>query len=261
MIGSWNDYPAVSPYLTCGWPTEEAFLESVQGLAEAGCPFYEVGFPFSDPIADGPVIQESSSQALESGMSLDRCIELTWKATQQTGCHPICMTYANLIFCQGLDSFCAKIAAAGCVGLIVPDLSYEESEPVAKACADHGLDLVSFLAPTSAPERRREIASQARGFLYLVAVRGVTGGATQMNEELSQLVAQAKTDCRVPVLVGFGVRGADQVSDMLKAGADGVFVGTALIEEVGKARDQGRPIKETVRDFLKPMVQACRATI
>lgn len=261
MIGTKTDYPAVVPYLTCGWPNEQGFLDSVEGLVEAGCPFFEVGFPFSDPIADGPVIQQSSSQALESGMNLERCFELTRKATAQTGRPAICMTYANLIFCQGLENFCARLAEAGCAGLIVPDLSFEESEPIAEVCKAHGLQLISFLAPTSATERRQAIARQAQGFLYLVAVRGVTGGVTQMTDELSQLVAEAKAECQVPVLVGFGIRGAEQVPGMLGAGADGVIVGTALIEAIGKAHEEGRSVKETVRDFLSPMVEASKAAV
>lgn len=258
MIGSSNSYPAVVPYLTCGWPSEDGFLQSVQGLVEAGCPFFEVGFPFSDPIADGPVIQHSSAQALEAGMTVERCFALTRKATEASGIPAVCMTYANLVFHAGLENFCQSLAEAGGKGLIVPDLSFEESAPVAEACARHGLELVSFLAPTSAADRRVEVSRQAQGFLYLVAVRGVTGGTTEMSDELSSLIADAKRDCSVPVLVGFGIRSPQQVPTMLEAGADGVIVGTALIEVVREAHEAGQPIKEAVRDFLAPLVEATR---
>lgn len=260
MIGKPGDYPAVAPYLTCGWPDEEAFLEAVDGLAEAGCPFWEVGFPFSDPIADGPVIQQSSAQALRAGMSVERCFELTRRAIQRSGCPALCMTYANLVFHGGLDRFCARLAEAGCAGLIVPDLSFEESPPVAQACAAAGLELVSFLAPTSAPDRRADIARQAQGFIYLVAVRGVTGGTSEMSEEVGTLIVDAKAASKVPVLVGFGIRSPRQVTAALEQGADGVFVGTALIEEIGQAHREGRPIRAAVRDFLSPMVEATRVT-
>jgi tryptophan synthase alpha chain len=253
-----GDYPAVVPYLTCGWPDEEAFLESVEGLAEAGCPFFEVGFPFSDPIADGPVIQRASSQALESGMNLERCFELTRRAVAKAGRPALCMTYANLVFCQGLDRFCQRLAQAGVAGLIVPDLSFEESAPVGEACRRSGLHLVSFLAPTSAAERRQEIARQARGFLYLVAVRGVTGGTTEMSPELATLIADARAASRVPVLVGFGIRGPEQVAAMLSGGADGVIVGTALIEAIEEAHLGGRSVRQAVHDFLAPLVRAAR---
>lgn len=261
MIGASSDYPAVVPYLTCGWPNPEAFLQSVDGLVDAGCPFFELGFPFSDPIADGPVIQLSSSQALEAGMTVDRCFELTRQATQRAGRPALCMTYANLVFYAGLDNFCQRLAEAGGAGLIVPDLAFEESPPVAEACARAGLELVTFLAPTSASGRRQDVARQAQGFLYLVAVRGVTGGVTEMNSELASLIADAKAACGVPVLVGFGIRGAEQVKSMLDQGADGVIVGTALIEAIGVAHQQGRPIREAVRDFLSPLVQATREAL
>lgn len=259
MIGVSSDYPAVVPYLTCGWPNEQDFLDSVEAAVEAGCPFFELGFPFSDPIADGPVICRSSAEALEAGMNLERCFELTRKATERVGRPAVCMTYANLVFSLGLEEFCRRLAEAGGRGLIVADLAFEESEPVQQACSKHGLELVSFLAPTSASERRREVASQAEGFLYVVAVRGVTGGVTQMSEELSHLIADAKSASGVPVLVGFGIRGPEQVKSMLGHGADGVIVGTALIEAIGEAHEKGRPVKDAVGEFLAPMVSAALA--
>lgn len=261
MIGRPDDYPAVVPYLTCGWPDEESFLQAVDGLAQAGCPFFEVGFPFSDPIADGPVIQQSSAEALAAGMTVDRCFELTRQATLRAGRPAVCMTYANLVYFSGLDNFCRRLAEAGGAGLIVPDLSFEESGELAAACARAGLELISLVAPTSAPERRAEIARQAQGFLYLVAVRGVTGGATRMSEELAALIADSKAASGVPVLVGFGIRGPEQVSAMLGQGADGVIVGTALIEAIRQAHEAGRPVELTVREFLAPLVEATRSRV
>lgn len=261
MILSKSDYPAVVPYLTCGWPDEQGFLDQVDGLADAGCPFFELGYPFSDPIADGPVIQKTSSEALEAGMTLDRCFELTRKATERSGRPAVAMTYANLVFYSGLDNFCQRLAEAGGKGLIVPDLSLEESAPVAEACNRAGLELVSFLAPTSAPERRKAIAEQAQGFLYVVAVRGVTGGDTEMSHELADLIADAKKSSDVPALVGFGIRNAEQVRDVLSQGADGVAVGTALLVAVRQAHDEGRSLREATRDFLAPLVEATRARV
>jgi tryptophan synthase alpha chain len=261
MIANQADYPAVAPYLTCGWPDEQGFLDQVDGLADAGCPFFELGYPFSDPIADGPVIQKTSTEALAAGMTLERCFELTRKATERSGRPAIAMTYANLVFYSGLDNFCRRLKEAGGAGLIVPDLSFEESAPVAEACRRAGLQLVSFLAPTSAPERREAIARQAEGFLYIVAVRGVTGGDTEMSGELASLIADAKKFCDVPCLVGFGIRGAEQVREVLAQGADGVAVGTALLVAVREAHEQGRSLREAVRDFLAPMVDATRATV
>ena len=257
MIPKDTQYPAVIPYLTCGWPTPELFLEAVQGVKDAGCPYLEIGFPFSDPIADGPTVQKTSAEALGAGIDLDTCFELTRQATENTGLPAVAMTYANLVFYEGLDVFCHRLKNSGGAGLIVPDLSFEESEPVKTACQNHGLDLVSFIAPTSASDRRMEVASQAAGFLYLVSVRGVTGGAaTSVSEELKALIKELKTYSAAPVMVGFGIRQAEQVHQFIEQGADGVIVGSALLEAISESLKSGQRIQDSVRDFLTPLVRA-----
>lgn len=253
-------YPAVVPFLTCGWPTPDGFLASVEGLAEAGCPYFEVGFPFSDPVADGPTIQLSSSEALDAGVDLEACFRLTKQATEKSGLPAVAMTYANLVFYLGVDEFCKRLKACGGEGLIVPDLSFEESAPVKEACEKHRLELVSFLAPTTASARREKIAKVAQGFLYLVAVRGVTGGASSAGPELNQLIRDAKEHASCPVLVGFGVKSPEQVSDILKSGADGAIVGSALLEAVRSSPQDVLAIRETVSRFLSPLVAATERT-
>lgn len=253
-------FPALVPYLTCGWPTPEIFLDTVDVLAEVGCPFFEVGFPFSDPIADGPTVQSTSTEALERGMELEKCFELTAEATRRAGIPAVAMTYANLVFHPGLEEFCRRLKECGGAGLIVPDLSFEESEPVKQACADHGLELVSFLAPTSSRDRRKVVAEVAQGFLYLVAVRGVTGGTSATGPELKQLIADAKAHAKCPVLVGFGVKEPQQVKDILKAGADGAIVGSALLEAMRKAGGDSKAVTAAVREFLSPLVEATKGS-
>lgn len=249
--------PAVVPYLTCGWPTPECFLQAAEIIGDLGCPYFEVGFPFSDPIADGPVIQQTSSEALEQGMDLDLCFELTGDAVARAGCPAVVMTYANLVYHLGAETFCRRLKEAGGGGLIVADLLFEESETLRAICQQYDLDLISFLAPTTLGERRKKIAEQARGFLYLVAVRGVTGGSTVLTQELAQLIADAKRHASCPVLVGFGIRGAEQVAEFLgPGGADGVIVGTALLEALRRESDQGESIRRATQAFLEPLVQA-----
>lgn len=250
-------YPAIIPFLTCGWPSPDAFVASAVGAAEAGCPFFEVGFPFSDPIADGPTIQETSAEALANGIDLEACFELTQRAATESGLPAVVMTYANLVYFQGLDAFCRRAAEAGAVGLIVPDLSFEESEPLKRACVTHGLHLVSFLAPTTATERRFTVARAAEGFMYLVAVRGVTGGASVTDHDLRQLIADAKTKASCPVLVGFGVREAKQVAEILECGADGAIVGSAILEAVRASSGDPEDVKAVVKAFLSPLVGVC----
>lgn len=254
-------YPAVVPYLTCGWPHEEGFLRSAEGVAAAGCPYFEVGFPFSDPIADGPTIQATSAEALSAGINLEKCFELTKQATERSGLPVVVMTYANLVYHLGLEEFCRRLKEVGGEGLIVPDLSLEESGPLREACTAQGLDLVSFVAPTTPPERRQAVAEQASGFLYLVAVRGVTGGHTKQTEELSTLISEVKQHSKSPVLVGFGVRAPKQVTELVGQGADGVIVGSALLENVRRNIKANRCLKATVRDFLAPMVEAGKSTV
>jgi tryptophan synthase alpha chain len=253
-----DKFPAIVPFVTCGWPSPEAFLATVDGLAQVGCPFFEVGFPFSDPIADGPTIQATSSEALENGIDLETCFELTAQATKRAGIPAVAMTYANLVFHPGLEEFCRRLKASGGEGLIVPDLSFEESGPVKEACHKHGLELVSFLAPTTASARRAEVAKVAEGFLYLVAVRGVTGGDSATGPELQQLIQDAKEHASCPVLVGFGVKEPNQVSDILRAGADGAIVGSALLEAVRQAGDDPEAVGRAVCDFLGPLVEATK---
>lgn len=252
-------YPAVVPYLTCGWPHPEGFLRCAEGVAEAGCPFFEVGFPFSDPIADGPTIQATSAEALKAGINLETCFKLTREATERSGLPVVAMTYANLVYHLGLETFCARLKESGGEGLIVPDLSLEESGPLREACQAHELDLVSFVAPTTPAERRQKVAEQAAGFLYLVAVRGVTGGHTEYGEELQELVQAVKEHSSAPVLVGFGVRAPEQVSSLVGQGADGVIVGSALLESVRRSLKANRCLNATTRDFLAPLVEAVKS--
>ena len=166
------------------------------------------------------------------------------------------MTYANLVFHPGLDEFCRRLKESGGEGLIVPDLSFEESGPVKEACQKHGLELVSFLAPTTASARRAEVAKVAEGFLYLVAVRGVTGGVSATGPELQQLIQDAKEHATCPVLVGFGVKEPAQVTDILRAGADGAIVGSALLEAIRRAEGEPDAVREAVVEFLRPLVEA-----
>lgn len=261
MIPQNEVYPAVVPYLTCGWPDEEGFLRSAEGVADAGCPYFEVGFPFSDPIADGPTIQATSAEALSRGINIEKCFQLTAEATKRSGLPAVAMTYANLVYHLGLEEFCRRLKDAGGVGLIVPDLSLEESDPLREACAKHQLDLVSFVAPTTLPQRRTEVAKRANGFLYLVAVRGVTGGETKQSEELSELIREVKKDATVPVLVGFGVRVPQQVTDFVAQGSDGVIVGSALLVSVRQASEEDRCLRAAVKDFLTPMVEAAKSRV
>ncbi|GMU52850.1 MAG: tryptophan synthase alpha chain [Candidatus Xenobia bacterium] len=227
---------SVIPYLTAGWPAEQAFLEAAAAAGRAGCPLFEVGIPFSDPVADGPTIQRASQQALESGVTVERSLELIRRAVELSGIPAVAMTYANLVYRRGYEKFCQDLAAAGGVGLIVPDLPLEESDELEGASQKAGIDLIQLATPTTPVQRLELLGRRSRGFLYLVSVRGVTGSRGQLAENLDELIARAVASSRVPVCVGFGISTPDQVRQVTRQ-ARGVIVGSALLERLERGED------------------------
>ncbi len=247
--------PTLIPYFTAGWPDEEAFVEAVCGAAEAGCELVEVGFPFSDPVADGPVIQKTSAQALAAGVNYQKSLELTRRATEKAGIPAAVMTYANLVFHRGAETFCADIKKAGAVGMIVPDLPLEEADELRAAARARGLSLVQLCAPTTPDARAALLARSSEGFLYLVSVKGVTGDRTELPPELGQMVARAKQYAEVPVCVGFGISTPEQAGQVSRH-ADGAIVGSALLRHLeGGSPEEAR---SRSRQFLGSMLNSMR---
>lgn len=250
--------PVLLPYFTAGWPTPEAFLEAVCGAAEAGCPAFEVGIPFSDPVADGPIIQQTSKQALDQGISWSRALELTSRATRAAGIPAIAMTYCNPVVTRGLSQAMSELASAGVEGLIIPDLTLEEGEPFEQAAEQAGLKLIYLVAPTTPDDRIQELARRTRGFLYLVAVRGVTGARAELPDDLHNLIERAVARSSVPVLVGFGISRPDQASRVC-ALAHGIIVGSALLQQLqGSTAEDAR---QRSRRYLSSLSQAMGAAL
>ncbi|MBX3167134.1 MAG: tryptophan synthase subunit alpha [Candidatus Eremiobacteraeota bacterium] len=241
------------PYFTAGWPDPEAFVASVRGAAASGCSAFEVGIPFSDPVADGPIIQRTSSQALQAGIHWPEALRLTRQAVDGSGLAAIAMTYCNPLYALGLERACAELAAAGCRGLIVPDLTLEEGEPMEKAAAAAGLDLVYLVAPTTPDARVSEIARRSRGFVYLVSLRGVTGARQELPADLVQQIQRVRERAELPIMVGFGISTPDQAAAVAAQGA-GVIVGSALLRAIGEAPPERAG--EVTREFLSQMVRA-----
>ncbi len=239
---------ALVPFFTAGYPDETTFLACVRAAAMAGCRVFEVGIPFSDPVADGPLIQASSQRALEGGMTLDRALDLTAQAADETGLAPVVMSYVNPILRKGLDAFAARAAEAGVAGVILPDVPVEESAAAAEALAAADLDLVALMAPTTDPDRAGAIAAASRGFLYLVSLTGVTGAALGGGEGLPDLVARARAATDLPCYVGFGVSTPEQARAAASA-ADGVIIGSALIKIIETAPSP-TAAPALLRDFL-----------
>ena len=230
---------AVAPFVTAGDPDADTSVAVIEAVARAGASLCELGVPYSDPIADGPVIQASFTRALGHGVTLEEVFTIARRAAERVTMPILAMGSYSLIFRRGIGRYAADAAAAGIAGLIVPDLPIEESDEVATACREVGLALVRLVTPTTPPERAAAIAKQSTGFLYCVSVAGVTGARTSLPEGLVDRVRWLKTQTDVPVLVGFGIAAPEQARAVAEV-ADGVIVGSALVRRIAEAADRPR---------------------
>ncbi len=243
--------PALMPYLALGYPDAETSLACVQAAAEAGADLIELGVPFSDPLADGPVIQRLTQIALENGITVAKCLQMTAELRRRGVTVPsMLMGYFNPIFSYGVSRFTRDASVAGADGLIVPDLPQEEAAELETACRECDLSLVHMLAPTSTPERIENVAARASGFLYLVSVAGVTGERQGLPEGLKEFVGRVAQKAATPVAVGFGISTPAQAAEVGQL-ADGVIVGSAVIKAAGDAQ----PV-EAVRRLVSDLRRA-----
>ncbi len=229
---------AFCPYFAVGYPTLELSSRLVARASAGGADVIEVGVPFSDPLADGPTIQAATQQALAAGTRLDDAFDLARAIRAAGDAAPVLMSYYNPIHRRGLERFVEQAAAAGAAGLIVPDLPHEESGPLRALLLGSGIELVPLIAPTTPPGRIGEIAHQACGFLYLVAVTGVTGARARVEEGLEAYVARVRAETDLPLCVGFGISTPEQARAVARL-ADGFIVGSALVARIGAAWEQG----------------------
>lgn len=220
----------VVPYLTCGLPTPGDFVDLYVALGRHADAI-EVGIPFSDPVMDGPVIQQSSVRALASGLTVDGCLGLIAEAVKRSPAPAVVMTYFNLIHSAGLEAFAAKAANAGISGLIVPDLSYEECGELDDVLKKRGLALIQMVAPTTPGERASRLAAASRGWIYAVSRMGVTGMQESLGAAAAQVVDRVKPHTDLPVLVGVGISSPQLAAEACRV-ADGVIVGTAVVKRV-----------------------------
>jgi len=225
------------PYLMAGYPTLAQSGAALEAALSVGVDLLELGVPYSDPLADGPVIHAAASEALRAGTRLGDVLAL---AAEYSEAVPIVlMVYANQLFAQGIEPFLERCAEAGVVGVIVPDLPAEEAEPVREACARLGLALVMLVAPNTKPQRLAQIATVASGFLYAVSVLGTTGERSLEELRYREVVSLARSASDLPVAVGFGVASAGHARAAVEAGADGVIVGSRLVRALGEHGPEG----------------------
>ena len=239
---------AFIPFITGGDPDVETTYELIKAMAANGADIIEIGIPFSDPIAEGPVIQEADLRALSSGTTTDALFDMVVRLRKEIDIPLIFMTYANPIYVYGKERFMKRCADVGIDGVIVPDIPFEEKAELSGVCMENGIDLISMIAPTS-DDRIETIAKEAEGFIYCVSSLGVTGVRSEIKTDIGAMVAHVKTVTDTPVAVGFGISTPEQAKKMA-ALSDGAIVGSAIVKIVAQ---YGKDAVPYVADYVKKM--------
>ena len=242
---------AFIPFITCGDPDLETTGELIKKMSESGADLIELGIPFSDPTAEGPVIQEANIRALSKGTTTDKIFDMVKRIRNEVAVPLVFMTYANVVFSYGTESFVKKAAECGMAGLILPDVPYEEKEEFEEVCEKYGLELISLIAPTSR-DRIEMIAKKAKGFIYCVSSLGVTGVRSSFSTDISDVTGHIKAASDIPCAIGFGISTPEQAKKM-SAYSDGVIVGSAIVKIIAK---YGKNCIEPVCSYVKEMKKA-----
>ena len=242
---------AFIPFITCGDPDLETTYKSVMAAIENGADLIELGIPFSDPTAEGPVIQGANLRALSGGVTTDKIFDLVKRLRSETDIPMVFMTYANVVFSYGSGRFISICGDIGIDGLIIPDLPYEEKDEFLPYCREYGVALISLIAPTSG-DRVAMIAKEAEGFIYVVSSLGVTGTRSSIETDLSSIVDIIRENTDVPCAIGFGISTPAQAHDMA-AIADGAIVGSAIIKLL---EQYGKDSPEYIGSYVKSMKEA-----
>jgi tryptophan synthase alpha chain len=242
---------ALMPYMMGGFPDAQSSRRIAEAYADGGADLVELGVPYSDPLADGPVIHAAGTAALHAGATTHDVLAIGRALADRVPV--VAMVYANLVMARGLERFVDELAAHGISGLIVPDLPLEESDAVRAACEAAGLALVPLVAPTTPDERMARIGAKARGFLYAVSVTGTTGERVALADTFAALVERAKASTTVPVALGFGIGTPEQAREAADAGADGVIVGSRLVRAAAEADDPAAAVHALLGQFAQAL--------
>lgn len=242
---------AFIPFLTCGDPSLEVTEQIVYAMERAGADLIELGIPFSDPTAEGPVIQEANIRALKGGVTTDKVFDMVRTLRKTVKIPMVFMTYANVIFSYGSESFIKKCGEIGIDGLILPDIPFEEKDEFEKICKENHVDLISMIAPTS-HERISMIAKEAEGFIYCVSSLGVTGMRNTINTDIKSMVDLVKREKKIPCAVGFGISTPEQARNMAQC-ADGVIVGSAIVKLCAQ---YGADCTAHIEEYIRSMKEA-----
>lgn len=240
-------------FITSGDPDLETTEKIVYAMDNAGCDLIELGIPFSDPTAEGPVIQEANVRALSNGVTTDKVFEMINRIRKNTDIPMVFMTYANVVYSYGIEKFCQKMVEGNMSGMILPDVPFEEKEEFDTVCKEYGLDLISMIAPTS-HQRIQTIAKKANGFIYCVSSLGVTGVRSKITTDIGAMVDLVREVTDIPVAVGFGISTPEQAKKMASQ-SDGAIVGSAIIKIIEK---YGKDAPQYVEAYVKEMVDAIK---
>ncbi|MEH2298681.1 tryptophan synthase subunit alpha [Nostoc sp.] len=249
---------ALIPFITAGDPDLETTAKALQVLDRSGADIIELGIPYSDPLADGPVIQAAATRALQRGTKLEQVLEMLQEITPKLRSPIVLFIYYNPILHRGIEKFLQQIAAAGIAGLVIPDLPLEEAAGLLQAASEMGIDVILLIAPTSSAERIEAIARSSLGFIYLVSVTGVTGMRSQVENRVSDLLKQIRCVTDKPIGVGFGISEAAQARQVMEWGADAVIVGSAFVKKLA----QGTPEQglNAIAEFCQSLKAAIKTT-
>ncbi len=242
---------AFIPFITCGDPDLETTGKIVREMVKNGADLIELGIPFSDPTAEGPVIQNANIRALSGGVTTDKIFEFVRELRKDVTVPLVFMTYANVVFSYGAEKFISALKDIGIDGLILPDLPYEEKDEFRPLCRKYDISLISLIAPTS-ENRIAMIAKEAEGFLYIVSSLGVTGTRSEIKTDLASIVKIVRENTYTPCAIGFGISNPDQAQKMASL-SDGVIVGSAIVKMVEKEGKNAAPV---VGEFVKQMKEA-----
>jgi tryptophan synthase alpha chain len=235
---------ALIPFLTAGDPDLETTVKALELLDRAGADLIELGVPYSDPLADGPVIQAAATRALKRGVKLGDVLEVVETVRDQLRSPIVLFSYYNPIYHQGVHPFLKRVSEAGVKGLVIPDLPLEEAEVVLTPAKEYGIEVTLLVTPTSPKERMSAIAQQSQGFVYLVSVTGVTGTRNQVGAKVKELLPLLRSATDKPICVGFGVSQPQQAQQIREWGADGVIAGSALVRRLAEADSPEVGLKE-----------------
>ena len=244
---------AFIPFITCGDPDLETTAAVVRAAAANGADLIELGIPFSDPTAEGPVIQGANLRALNGGVTTDKIFDLVRNLRRDVEVPMVFMTYANVVFSYGSERFISTCREIGIDGLILPDVPYEEKDEFLPICRRYGVDLISLIAPTS-EDRIAMIAREAEGFLYIVSSLGVTGVRSEIKTDLGAIVETVRQNTDIPCAIGFGISTPEQAAKMAGI-SDGAIVGSAIVRLIG---EHGKDAPEYVGEYVKRMKEALR---